>query len=376
MIRLVALMFALAAASMTAAPPVAAQSCMVAPVDSKRVTGRFGRFRNGDVQSAAMHAHMHSGLDFSTNRTNSPLYATSDGELAYKYYSQSLGNVVIIKRPNGHFVHYSHLKSLPKIKVGDQVKAGQQIAISGRTPGDKVAHHLHFVYGVPDKSDVRAKAFVKNQDKQPFNPGQLKSVFNNNQRGAYFWKTDPSPYFCETFPIDDGWPGLVSILGDDTKEQYERLFGSVPPGGVPPNLEFDTNQVIAANAVVAQANAQGQTATEFLGDGQTFGALPEPPYGDYTAMSTVEKMMTEAARRFGDKEWSKDLTKVSKRALLVDYLRLRGTEVWLMKETQKKRQNIEALLATYSSQQMDALTDQVKSTVDKANMQNVKNQSP
>ncbi len=55
-----------------------------------------------------------------------------------------LGNYVIIKHADGTFADYHHLQSGgAKVKIGDQVKVGQPIGLSGNT-GYSTKPHLHF----------------------------------------------------------------------------------------------------------------------------------------------------------------------------------------------------------------------------------------
>ena len=52
------------------------------------------------------------------------------------------GNLIRIKHTNGLETYYSH-NSKNLVKVGDRVKAGQVIALTGRT-GRASTEHLHF----------------------------------------------------------------------------------------------------------------------------------------------------------------------------------------------------------------------------------------
>lgn len=52
------------------------------------------------------------------------------------------GNAIVIKHSNGKYSQYAHLSKI-QVKVGDQVKTGEQIALSGNT-GNSSGPHLHF----------------------------------------------------------------------------------------------------------------------------------------------------------------------------------------------------------------------------------------
>ncbi|MFJ9888323.1 M23 family metallopeptidase [Streptomyces sp. NPDC091287] len=52
------------------------------------------------------------------------------------------GNAVVIKHSNGKYSQYAHLSKV-NVKVGEQVKTGEKIALSGNT-GNSSGPHLHF----------------------------------------------------------------------------------------------------------------------------------------------------------------------------------------------------------------------------------------
>jgi hypothetical protein len=327
---------------------------MVPPTSKEQVSGRFGKFREGGAAnfgSGNAKPHMHDGLDFSTSGTAAPLYATAAGTVIWAKLRGSAGNTVMIKRDNGQIAGYYHLSAL-SVKEGDKVQAGQQIGLAGNTgmkPGGAV--HLHFIYGVPNADDARAKTFSADAAKNPaFNPSQLPNAISKKDFG---YATDPSPYFCKTFPIQND--GLHAVLGGDTMAQYNKLFGAAPPMGVPPTTKLDPVQVAAANSDAVQAGAQGATTlASVLNDSDGYGALPSPPLGDYETMSPAEMLSTEAKRRFTDAEWNTNITKVSSRALWVDYVRALGVSAYINESIRQKKERVEALMALYTSQKLAA----------------------
>ena len=358
----------LALATLVAVTPALADTCMVPPTDKQTVSGRFGKFRSGgsgNFGSANQKPHMHDGLDFSTSGASQPLYATTDGKITFIGYRRSAGNAILIERSNGDVVAYYHMSGFATgLKQGMEVKAGQQIGLSGNTPSDAMVKHLHYTYGAAQKDAARAAAFPSNATRGAFNPGQLPHVFN--QQAGIGWKTDPAPYFCATFPIQDGNPQHYPILGGDTKEQHAILFGSVPPGGVAPNVKFEPAQVAAANADAALAASEGKSPAEWLSDTDGYGTLPTTPIGGYQTMSAQEMLLTEAGRRFSDAEWNTNVTKVSSQALLVDYNRAVGVGNYLAEAIYRKKERVEALLATYTSQKTERLRRQTQSAHERA----------
>jgi len=83
----------------------------------------------------------HTGTDLKT-KPNDNIMAAFDGEVVFSGNYFGYGNLIRIKHPNGLETYYSH-NSRNMVKVGDHVKAGQVIALTGRT-GRATTEHLHF----------------------------------------------------------------------------------------------------------------------------------------------------------------------------------------------------------------------------------------
>ena len=91
---------------------------------------------------------MHSGVDLKT-KPSDPIYAAFDGVVTMSQVYSGYGNCVVLRHANGLETLYSHnVKNL--VKVGDQVKCGQIIALTGRT-GRATTEHLHFEVRVNGK---------------------------------------------------------------------------------------------------------------------------------------------------------------------------------------------------------------------------------
>ena len=75
--------------------------------------------------------HSHSGVDLKT-KPNDPIYAAFDGVVTMSQVYSGYGNCIIRRHANGLETLYSH-NSKNLVKVGDHVKCGQQIALTGRT---------------------------------------------------------------------------------------------------------------------------------------------------------------------------------------------------------------------------------------------------
>lgn len=340
-----------------------ADTCLVPPVDNPSVGGRFGKFRApGAFSSGSKTAHMHDGFDFSTGGAAKPIYATTDGKIIYADLMGSAGNTIIIERANGEKVAYYHLSSFASInnrmlKIGDTVTAGQEIGKSGMTgmgPGGRI--HLHFIYGVAQADDVRAKQYeadaVKNK---AFDPSQLPTVLKHKNHG---FATDPAPYFCQTFPIQND--GLYPVLGSDTKQQHSILFGSTPSMGVAPTSVSST-EVAAANgdALIAADKGGSGTVASVFSDAEGYGSLPSMAIGDYTSMSPTEMVATEATRRFSSAKWQEGLVKVTTRALWADYVKAMGVSAYMNAAVRQRKERVEALLAVYTATKLAQVRDRV-----------------
>jgi hypothetical protein len=329
---------------------------MVSPTQPQQVSGRFGKFREGGAAnfgSGNSKPHMHDGLDFTTGGTAAPVLAATEGTVIWARLRGTAGNTVMIRRNTGEIAAYYHLSAI-SVKEGASVSAGQQIGLSGNTGmATGGAVHLHFIYGVPQADNARVEAFSVAAAKDPaFNPSQLPNAISKRDFG---YSTDPSPYFCATFPIQND--GLYSTLGADTKAQYAKLFDATPSMGVAASDQLDSVQIAAANGDALQAAAQGASGNiaTVLSDAEGYGALPSPPLGDYESLSASEMMATEALRRFADSEWNTNIARVGTRALRVDYLRALGVAAYLDEAIRMKREHVEALLAVYVAQKLKSL---------------------
>jgi murein DD-endopeptidase MepM/ murein hydrolase activator NlpD len=98
----------------------------------------------------------HSGTDIKT-KANDNIYAAFDGDVTYAGNFYGYGLLIRIQHPNGLETYYSH-NSKNLVKAGDHVKAGQLIALTGRT-GRATTEHLHFETRVKGKAVNSNKYF-------------------------------------------------------------------------------------------------------------------------------------------------------------------------------------------------------------------------
>ena len=103
--------------------------------DLKRVSSNYGgRTMDGRAEN-------HSGLDMSAP-SGTPIYATGPGIVTKSGWGTGYGQYVEINHGNGYLTRYAHASRLIA-RVGDQVKAGEQIANVGCT-GRCTGPHLHY----------------------------------------------------------------------------------------------------------------------------------------------------------------------------------------------------------------------------------------
>lgn len=97
---------------------------------------------NGVITSAFNPKVKHFGTDIVTGR-NEAVKATLDGTVIYSDWTLETGNVIAIQHRRNLISLYKHNSVLLK-KAGDYVKAGEPIAITGKSGELTTGPHLHF----------------------------------------------------------------------------------------------------------------------------------------------------------------------------------------------------------------------------------------
>ena len=108
------------------------------PTDSRYITSPFGTRLHPIYKVYRTHA----GVDIGRVGYTSSVYAVKAGTVITSQYSNSYGHYVVISHGSGNTSLYAHLTSR-KVKVGDTVKQGQVVGITGST-GASTGPHLHF----------------------------------------------------------------------------------------------------------------------------------------------------------------------------------------------------------------------------------------
>ena len=107
------------------------------PVNSNRITSPFG-FRSNPTGAGTM---IHGGTDFGV-ACGTDVHAAADGIVTLAGWAGHSGNRVMIDHGDGLVTGYSHNTKV-LVKVGDKVKRGDLIALSGTT-GNSTGCHVHF----------------------------------------------------------------------------------------------------------------------------------------------------------------------------------------------------------------------------------------
>lgn len=95
----------------------------------------------GFNQAGSLWSHRHSGQDFAVP-TGTPVEAVHRGTVVEADWGGAYGNNIVIRHEDGYYTQYGHLSAF-RVFVGQQVSAGQTIALSGST-GNSTGPHLHF----------------------------------------------------------------------------------------------------------------------------------------------------------------------------------------------------------------------------------------
>ncbi|AAM40048.1 MULTISPECIES: M23 family metallopeptidase [Xanthomonas] len=107
------------------------------PIRNTYITSGFGgRADPFDGGSA-----FHKGVDFHAN-VGDPVMSVADGVVSYAGVRGGYGNVVEVDHGNGYVTRYAHNSRLV-VRVGDLVRAGQQVAKAGSS-GRSTGAHVHF----------------------------------------------------------------------------------------------------------------------------------------------------------------------------------------------------------------------------------------
>jgi murein DD-endopeptidase MepM/ murein hydrolase activator NlpD len=203
----------------------------------------------------------HNGYDY--DLSYQPVYAAAAGKVLFAALEypdapdHGYGNMVMIDHHNGYVTLYGHFSKL-LVKVGQKVKRGQKIGISGNT-GHSTGPHLHFT------------VFHNCTPTDPYGwsgGGPDPLVSYQGESSTYLW--EHAPAISNPLP---GWPGLASLaavpgarrlvlrlpstrLGTSVFERSlharaERVVTSLLSLGVPAKIDMLRGTVDLSAAVAA-----------------------------------------------------------------------------------------------------------------------------
>lgn len=109
----------------------------IKPISGGRLSSGFGNRKKPNAKASSYH----KGVDWATP-TGTKVVASSGGTVAKAGWLGTYGYVIYINHPDGRQTRYAHLSKI-LVSVGQTVKQGQQIALSGNT-GNSTGPHLHF----------------------------------------------------------------------------------------------------------------------------------------------------------------------------------------------------------------------------------------
>lgn len=153
------------------------------PTDIGRQTSPFG----------PRWGRLHAGLDLDLD-TGDPVYSMFEGLVRISQYSDTYGNVVVVRHPNGLETLYAHM-SARMVVAGQYVQAGNTLGLGGNT-GRSYGAHLHFetrylgnpfdpAYLItPNQKALKSTVFelTKKKLNAPTNPPAGPTA-NNNSKG-------------------------------------------------------------------------------------------------------------------------------------------------------------------------------------------------
>jgi murein DD-endopeptidase MepM/ murein hydrolase activator NlpD len=126
---------------------------------------------------------VHSGVDIKLE-AGDPVSVAFDGVVRMARYYSGYGNCVVVRHYNGIETLYGHLSKI-KVKINQEVKAGEVIGLGGRT-GRASCNHLHF------ETRFQGKAFNPKQIID-FNTFSLISDTFNVTKATYGLSRDYLP---------------------------------------------------------------------------------------------------------------------------------------------------------------------------------------
>ncbi len=125
--------------------------------DMHNTTLKFGQYK-----PTTGGAQFHPGVDIAA-RDGAPVAASITGAVQFIGWIAAMGNTLVI-RGGSDYIVYANLKSVPNLKVGQLVAAGQPVARVGPAGGPASRAHLHFEFGFGGPFDYRTAPLILRKD--------------------------------------------------------------------------------------------------------------------------------------------------------------------------------------------------------------------
>jgi murein DD-endopeptidase MepM/ murein hydrolase activator NlpD len=158
----------------------------------------------------------HNGYDFEL--VYQPIYAAAAGKVLFAawnlpgYWTEGYGRMVIVDDGHGYATLYGHLSKIG-VHVGEPIKAGQELGISGNS-GHSTGPHLHFT------------VFHNCHSTDPYGwtgSGVDPLTGYESESSAYLWRE--APRILNPIP---NWPGSADIPAPATPEALDLALPTEP----------------------------------------------------------------------------------------------------------------------------------------------------
>lgn len=203
------------------------------PAPGRRVTSPFGMRKHPTLGTW----RMHNGIDYGGTFD---VLAAGDGIVVHvadewnnltpkQKARQTGGNVVTIKHADNLFTTYYHGQRQTHLKVGDRVKAGDKIYVSGST-GRSTGPHLHFETRTTRTGGQRdPNIYLNGASVTPVNPGGAPNTNKLDRATWKAWQEALKKHHGYTGMID-GIPGKLSwaAVQRSAKQHYKGPIDGIP----------------------------------------------------------------------------------------------------------------------------------------------------
>ena len=207
----------------SSSPSRSADSDYALPVNNFKVTSGFGS-RNAPLKGASTN---HNGLDLAVP-LNSDVFSPMNGVVEKIYYNNLGGKQLIIRNADGSRSGFAHLNDYD-VSIGDSVKKGQKVALSGNT-GNSTGPHLHFTWHDPNGNLVDPRtvfnfeSYKKSSSQNSGSENQMSFTHNNPMNVHY---GDFAAKYGATPGADDngGRVAMFPDLATGIQANKDLMFG-------------------------------------------------------------------------------------------------------------------------------------------------------